>query len=105
MTIFRGKAISWASSDIYSMVMLVRVWLGPLEWPSRVFDPLKTILSYTELTHRWALSKGNAALSEFRDIVFASYWTHIWIAQEYVLARKVVILCTTQNTAETSRPF
>jgi len=86
--------------DVYRKASLVRVWLGPAESFVEydvAFQLLHDLCSKPETIERSHL--GNIFNSDeevpfnfpLRKILYASYWTRIWIVQEYVLARKLVI--------------
>jgi hypothetical protein len=69
--------------DIYMVAEEVLVWLGPAEqedalsWPSPVAQDFDT----------------NDALGVYLDIASRPYWTRVWIIQEFVLGRNIVLQC------------
>jgi hypothetical protein len=69
--------------DIYMVAEEVLVWLGPAEqedalsWLNPVAQDFDT----------------NEALDIYLDIASRPYWTRVWIIQEFVLGRNIVLQC------------
>jgi hypothetical protein len=103
---------------IYSTTNRVQVWLGPEdERNTRPFDPLRRIIEsmrYLEeedkYYHDREMSRMLAAwfaADEWQDnreewinlraLLTRSYWNRIWIVQEFVLARNLVLHCGSES--------
>lgn len=78
---------------IYSQAASVVVWLGPASKPSQ--SAIKLIIDRNRLGPRETslLDYKEDALKGLSDIFLRNWWKRIWIVQEVVAARELVIYC------------
>ena len=77
---------------IYSSASFVLVWLGPEADDSaiamRVLDDMQ-IQGYTLLTLRE--ERQRSQLNAMKKLFQRPYWTRVWVVQEFVLARELLL--------------
>lgn len=78
---------------IYSQAASVVVWLGPGSKPSR--SAIELIIDRNRLLPREAslLDYKEDSLTGLSDIFLRSWWKRIWIVQQVVAARELVVYC------------
>lgn len=84
---------------IYSEAELAIAWLGTATKYSAQWErAMKTIPTFNEDDHknfkRWYKVYGPSIL----DLYSSPYWSRIWIVQEYVLARQIILQCGPHET-------
>jgi hypothetical protein len=90
---------------IYRDADCVHVWLGPIAKTAHLLNELMTILrkrisklrrpSLEEFTEEVGKVLNDPSLEEYQSSIFsaceATYWSRLWIVQEYILARTTII--------------
>ncbi|EFQ31238.1 HET domain-containing protein [Colletotrichum graminicola M1.001] len=82
--------------DIFSTAHLVIAWIGLEEGNvDLLFDYLRGLkhTSRRERNHYLRSQKRKFAFKDARWLVTRSYWSRIWIVQEFTLARELCVLC------------
>jgi hypothetical protein len=89
--------------DIFSSASRVVVWLGSATPGSKDALDYFNSLSDDALTESALIrshpNNTNAWLNLGRDILDREWWTRVWIIQEAVLAREIVVVCGSQSTS------
>jgi hypothetical protein len=76
----RGQQVS-LMRDIYMVAEEVLVWLGPAEREDALSRQSPVAQDFDT----------NDALDVYLDIASRPYWTRVWIIQEFVLGRNIVL--------------
>jgi hypothetical protein len=90
---------------IYRDANCVHVWLGPIAKTAHLLNELMTILgkgipksrgrSYEEAVRELGNVLNDPFLEEYQSAMFsaceATYWSRLWVVQEYILARTTMI--------------
>jgi hypothetical protein len=93
----RGHQVNMMK-DIFSTASLVIAWLGArTEESALVFDEIREIRYLKNIEVRESLSKNS---HQRRQLFFdRPYWERMWVVQEFLLARDILLLCGAQGVS------
>jgi hypothetical protein len=93
----RGHQVNMMK-DIFSTASLVIAWLGDrTEESALLFDEIREIRSLEKKEVREFLSKNSDQRRQF--FFDRPYWERMWVVQEFLLARDILLLCGTQGVS------